>query len=445
MPITLAQNPADIELNDHNEVDQILGNPPGWLLRWGVSLVFVAAILFSALAWLIKYPDVIAAEVQILTENPAIRLVPLVSGKLESLLIEDQKQVREGELLAILESPEKYSDILVLEAFLGDLKSIKKPQQYFSVKSPPSQMVLGNLQNQYAALIQKLKDYQYFLQDKSTIKKIQILEGQIKHILALNKSLNKQQQTLEKEVLIAKKNWQRNQQLNKEGIISNVDIERIETTYLQYQRQLEGFETQVINNKMQVEQIQSQILDLQQNLINSQNTKELAIKENIQTLQSQIDIWKKSYLIKSPIKGKANFKDVWSDNQFVNAGKELMTVVPSAGAGKIVAKAMLPIENSGKVQLGQTVNITLNGYPYQEYGILKSEVKQIGLVPGVSNKQEEGKFYIIDLLISDSLKTTYNKTIPFSQEMEGTASIITEDRRIFHRIFDSVLSILKNT
>ena len=120
----------------------------------------------------------------------------------------------------------------------------------------------------------------------------------------------------------------------------------------------------------------------------------------------------------------------------MQTGEALLTIIPTTGAGKIIAKAKLPIANSGKVEIGQTVNISLNGYPYQEFGILKSKVKQIALVP-----QEE--FYLLELAMPKALVTTYDKVIPFTQEMKGTAAIVTEDRRILQRVFDKLWSLFK--
>jgi hypothetical protein len=48
------------------------------------------------------------------------------------------------------------------------------------------------------------------------------------------------------------------------------------------------------------------------------------------------------------------------------------------------------------------------------------------------------------LEVPETLITTYNKSIPFRQEMQGTANIVTEDQRILERVFDKILSILRN-
>ena len=380
MPATLIQNPEDLQLNNQNEIDQILGNPPSWLLRWGISLVFIAVFIFATLAWFIKYPDTISAEVQLLTENPAIRIMPLASGKLEKLLVANQQTVGKGTLLAILESPVDYEDVEHLEKLLNRLNQVATPNDYLIIQSRAN-LELGTMQNNYARLVQQLTEYQYFLRQTSISSKINGLKGQITHTKAINNTLQKQQITLEKEVLLAKNNLVRNQKLQIQGVISQLDLEQIETSYLQYQRQLDNFQTQMIGNKVQIEQLQTQIIDLQQSQTDGNMTRQLAIKEIVQNLSSQIKDWQQNYLITAPITGKINLEKIWSENQFVPTGEALFTIVPETGTGKIIAKAKLPIANSGKVKKGQNVNISLNGYPYQEFGILKAEVAQIALVP----------------------------------------------------------------
>ena len=98
---------------------------------------------------------------------------------------------------------------------------------------------------------------------------------------------------------------------------------------------------------------------------------------------------------------------------------------------------MLPTVNSGKVRKGMRANIRLEGYPYQEFGVLQGQVSSIALVP-------EKEAYLVEIALSDSLVTSYGRTIPFAQELPGTARIITEDRRILDRVFDQVLSLVKN-
>jgi len=104
---------------------------------------------------------------------------------------------------------------------------------------------------------------------------------------------------------------------------------------------------------------------------------------------------------------------------------------------KLGKNAKLPIAGSGKVEIGQVVNIKLDGFPYQEYGMIKGTVKALGAVP------REGNY---DLLIDlpDGMTTTYKKDLRFQQNMEGLAEIITKDRTLLERIFEQLISAFKN-
>ena len=92
--------------------------------------------------------------------------------------------------------------------------------------------------------------------------------------------------------------------------------------------------------------------------------------------------------------------------------------------GKVKAKA----QNSGKLQIGQKVNIRIANYPDREYGIIEGKLKTISSTP-----DKEGNL-LLDIELPNGLQTSYNKQINFQQEMTGTADIITDDLRLLQRL-----------
>lgn len=86
------------------------------------------------------------------------------------------------------------------------------------------------------------------------------------------------------------------------------------------------------------------------------------------------------------------------------------------------------VQNSGKLKIGQIVNIKLNNYAYQEYGMLKGNVKNISVMP-------QKETIAIEVALADNLTTTYHKLLDYKEEMEGTADIITEELSVFERVF----------
>ncbi|MCX2679851.1 hypothetical protein OOZ15_07880 [Galbibacter sp. EGI 63066] len=52
-------------------------------------------------------------------------------------------------------------------------------------------------------------------------------------------------------------------------------------------------------------------------------------------------------------------------------------------------------------------------------------------------------FYYVDVQLPKKLVTSYNKEIPFKQEMSGTAEIVTEDLRLMERFFYQFKEVLQ--
>ena len=432
-PIT---NSAEINLRGENDTDRILGNPPGWILRWGLLILLAATIVFGLLSWWVKYPDVIPAPVSFVSENPPVKVLTLRGGKIEKLLVENNASVELFQLLAVLENPAKANDIEHLKLFLSKTtKAIEHSN--LSKLNPAENLTLGSLQNTYAELIFKIKNYRQYSEQRSAGQKINSIKNQIENIRKLNANLLKQQKTLEEETALARKEYERNLSLNKIGEVSVSAVEESKTAYLQYRRQAEGFENRMLDNKVNISSLETQIIELKEDRNLGHSDKKLTIEETVQRLRSEVAAWELNYLITAPAAGHVSFSENWTDRQFVNPGEELFTIIPPEGSGEIIGRALLPIAGSGKVEAGQTAHIRLSGYPYREFGILKTKVKNIAPIP-------QDDRYQIELELTDGLKTTYGKSIPFRQEMQGTANIITEDRRVVERIFDTILSLFKN-
>jgi HlyD family secretion protein len=75
-----------------------------------------------------------------------------------------------------------------------------------------------------------------------------------------------------------------------------------------------------------------------------------------------------------------------------------------------------------------------------EYGMIKVEIAHISLVP---IDKENQKNFILEVIFPDSLVTNYGKTLEFSQEMTGTAEIITEDLRLLDRFLNPIKAVIK--
>jgi HlyD family secretion protein len=179
---------------------------------------------------------------------------------------------------------------------------------------------------------------------------------------SIGANLQKQMATMREEFALATKAYQRQQQLHRDKVIADKELETSEAQYLAQKRQVESTEATLLQNQMQVKQLQGQINDLQQGKSDNQNEKELTLSEDIHRLRSAIAEWKQTFLVVAPITGQVSFSTIWSPQQPVNPGEEVLAIVPSPPASantSIVGKATVPAANSGKIAPGQQVIVRL--------------------------------------------------------------------------------------
>lgn len=75
----------------------------------------------------------------------------------------------------------------------------------------------------------------------------------------------------------------------------------------------------------------------------------------------EIKLWKDKYILNAPIAGKITFTKYWAENQNIIIGDRLATIVPEDST-QIIGRITIPSSGLGKVEVGQQVNVKLNGF-----------------------------------------------------------------------------------
>ena len=422
-----------IELRSE-EFQEVLGSVPPWILRWGITVLAVVVVVLLIGSAVIKYPDVISARIVLTGSTPPATLVAHASGKIKELYVKDNQEVKTGEYLAVIDNPANTSDILYLKNYLSKFQITDS--QLLTLNS---QLSIGSLQQLYTSFHTTLFEYTeyqrllYYPQKKKmTLERIAQYEKQYKTLL-------NQQRITEEQFLIVQKQFNRDSLLHIKGVISDQDLETAKNTFLQSLAARENMHSSLQNMQIQIGQLKESLLDTEE-----QGTEKLTgLQTQLQSLVSQlktgIEDWELNYVLQAPIDGKITFTNYWVENQNVTAGGAVFTIIPN-GTIPMIGKALLPVARSGKVKEGQKVNIRLQNFPENEYGILRGTVQHISLVP-VQNG--ETAFYSVEIALSSGLITTYKKELPYLSDMQGQADIITEDLSLLERLVLPIKKILK--
>lgn len=415
-------NHNEIELRSE-EVQDILTKIPHWIIRWGSLVVLIILLLLFLVSWMVKYPDIITTEIIITTQIPPEKLVAKTSGKIQAILIDDKAKVNKNTPLAVIENAANYKDVFLLKT-ITDTISLSNSKFPFE-KLQAAQ--LGEIENSFAMfqkeyiaseLNKQLQPYKVEssaqnFEAKQLRDRLQLLQGQ--------KEIN------QTELQLLKTDVERYEKLFKKGVISAQEIEKQRLVYLQAEK----------NNKSllsSISQLKSSINELNRSskttIINESTTSinlERSVMQSFYQLKKAIKDWELNYVFRSSVKGTVSFLQIWSENQTINAGENMFAIIPSTEKGYI-GKVKAVAQNSGKLKIGQKVNIRLANYPDREFGVIEGKLKTISLTP-----DKEGNL-LLDIELPNGLKTSYKKKIEFQQEMSGSAEIITQDLRLIERL-----------
>lgn len=147
----------NIELRSE-EFQAILGRMPHWILRSGITVVFLFLATVLILAKYIHYPDKIKSKVEIVTKKASGNIFASSQGSLR-LLVDSTTKVIEGNTVAYIENAAKYEDILFFSGLLKELSNCLSTGSKFPNVSIDNKLSLGTLQSDYVSLVNKLEQY----------------------------------------------------------------------------------------------------------------------------------------------------------------------------------------------------------------------------------------------------------------------------------------------
>ena len=403
-------------------VKEIMGDPPGKILRWGTSFMFIALILFLIFSWLIRYPDTIPAPVEITTMNPPVTLVTKISGHIKYLYVREREKVSAGQLLAVMETTASVDEIKLLKE---TIEHIKRPDSIFS-QALPRFSELGELQSIYASFQKNLTDLNNYNLNDSYGSKIISLADEIEGIKEYLGRLNDKEKLYTENQRFETKIFKRDSSLFAGNVISESEFDRSWQSLLRIKMELQQVRLDYSAKIIELAEKKQLLQDYRIKRIEDKEKLMSVLGESFLNLTAQVNIWENTYMLVSPVEGIASFTSYWSANQSVMIDEPVINVVPLE-PGALIGRINLKMQRSGKVKNGQVVNIKLSGYPYLEYGMLRGIVKTKSLVPS-------GDAYIIEITLPDGLTTLYGTKLDFTQKMQGTAEIITENVRLLQKI-----------
>jgi hypothetical protein len=415
------------------EVQDIMSFIPNRLLSWGLSVLFVLFILLLIGSYLFQSPEIIRAPMLLTTKNPPVSLISKSTGKLDQLFAIDGQMVVQKENIALINNPTNYKHYLILKKELSLSNRISDWDKQVFAYDLSDDLTIGELQSSYGPFLKSRSNFKHYLSQNYIPQKIGLIDKQIIKQQEYYQTLISQKEIMQKDLILSEKSFNRDSFLFQKRTTSEAEYDKSRQLFLSKKSESLGFEATLRETESVILQLQSTRVELQMQHERELAEYRLALDESKQNMENAIHQWEEKFLVTSPINGKLTFTSIWSVNQEVKIGDLIATIIPNE-ASAIIAKAVIPPSGFGKVEVGQRVNLKLNGFPYMEFGMLKGTIQSISLVPASQG-------YVAEIELTGGMTSSYRENLKFIQQMDGTAEIVTKEMRLITRLINPLKAL----
>ncbi len=428
----VANNSSDLEVYSE-PVQEIIGRPPHWLVRWGITAFFGVFGLVLMSASIIKYPEVVHAPLKLTAIHAPQSLESRINGKIVHLAVENNTVVEEGTILAWLESTARHEEVLLLsekvelirEVLLDESEGNHTEIDFATFGN------LGELQNTFQGFEQAWREYRSYQPEAFYSRQREILVQELEYTRQLLDMLHEQKQIQQFDLDLAEREFEMQKQLADNDFISPMELARAERELASLRLPLQQTESAIISNYVSQMAGEKQIMELDKRI----DEQRAVFLQSLNILKSAMDEWKRTQLIISPFDGRVVYAGIVQENQSLVAGQEVFYLQPENTT--YFGELSVSQQSFGRVEEGQKVMVRFNGYPYHEFGSVYGEVEYFSEFP------VRDSLFFAKVHFPDGLLTSYGHEIPPGNGITGQAEIITQDMRLLERVYNNITKELR--
>jgi HlyD family type I secretion membrane fusion protein len=419
-----APSPAPVE-QWSPPLQTILDQPPSALpLQLAIGGMIFCGV-FSAWAWFGQIDEVATATGKLIPKDETFKVHPIELGKVARVAVSEGQSVKAGQVLLELETEIAANEVERIENLLFSSQT-----ERVQVQGLLDQM---HLQRQTQAAIAQAE-----------IRAQEVAIGQAELTIANQQTLLTQ---LQEDADAQETRLARLQPLSQEGAIPRERLFEAEQSLRNRERSLTESQgslqrAQTETERLRAEMSEKQAKAAQLQLEAEQQKQQLAVRLTglqakiadtetlLQTAKAKLN---QRYLY-APVDGTVLSLNVRQSGEVVQPGQTIAELAPQ---GKpLVLSAILPSREAGFVKPGLTVQVKLDAYPFQDYGVIPGRV--ISISPDSKLHEKLGSVYRVEVELSRGSIYSHGANISFKPGQTATAEIVTRQRRIADILLDPI-------
>lgn len=378
-----------------SEIEEEPLNPLGRMTFW----IIVTLIFFTAL-WLYfgKVDIVVTARGKVIPDGEIKIIQPLETGVVKNILVNEGQFVKKGQTLIEIDTSTTQPQLLSLQANLDYINTERKRlngeivqnSQNSYTQNELSKSAYADLNNQLAAKNHEIK------------------------------RLNEEVKNYRKQLSLNLDKERRMQEVS--DIIAGNDLDRVRSENMDYRSRIASLNEQIRGVQKEADYIKTNFRTQNLTLLADRDKQANELEANIK----EIEFKKQQQNIISPVDGYVNTMLIHTVGGVVTPAEKVISVVPVDSP--LIIKASVLDKDIGFVKKGMHVQVKIDTYDFQKYGMIEGVVKKVSK----DSVEDEKQGLIYDVYITPVTKslTVDGKEQPVAIGMGVSAEIKTGKRRI---------------
>ena len=479
--------PPSNTANWSTSLQTVLDQPPSTLPRKLILGGMVFCMAFGAWATFGRIDEVGHARGQLVPKGEVYKIHPLESGKIAAIHVKEGQSVKAGEELVELDREiaatevERLQQMLLtdqiqltqMQAIIDKTRLEAETRVEIAKADAQAAMAAINQINAKAAATQKQLTE---LQAAAAAN-----EDRVKRLKPLSGTTQELRNKLEADVAAAVEEVERLKPLVEAGAISKkylldaqqvlrdrqsaITKNQLDEVTITNERQFEAEQalrartSAIAENQgelpqtlAQAEQLRAELLHKQaegrrtqieaQQKIQQLEVEKTQLKAKIAENQNLLAAAKaklKQRFLYAPVDGVVSSFNIANIGEVVQPGQTIAEIAPQNAP--LVLSASLPNQEAGFVKTGMPVQVKLDAYPYQDYGVVTGKV--VSISPDAKPDERLGAVYRVEVALQRNYVSANHQTVRFKAGETAAADIIIRRRRIADILLDPIRQLQK--
>ncbi|MEW5819918.1 MAG: HlyD family type I secretion periplasmic adaptor subunit [Cyanobacteriota bacterium] len=403
------------------EIEERPISPLGRATFWIIVIFIVFAILWMFFG---KVDVVVSARGKIIPVGNIKILQPLETGVVKQILVKEGDYVKKGQVLMEVDPSTTEPE---LESLTQNLHYLELESDRLNATTEGTDFILDRAQILDDIEAMKVQKELYESSMRSLKKQLQAKNFELKKLDEQINSTHTEKNNNENLLEIALDKEQRLKQVI--DLIAKKELDDVQANILTYNSKIKELDYKLKELNHEKSQIYEEIDYIKANFKET-NLKELSdrqkqstqIKANIK----EIAFRNKKQNIVSPVDGYINMLFIHTVGGVVTPAEKLISVVPKNTP--IVIKVNVLNKDIGFIEEGMDVQIKIDTFSFQKYGLLKGVVTQVS--KDSIEDEKLGPVYEVYINPIDHTLLVEGKEVSISTGMSLTAEIKVGKRRI---------------